>query len=37
MSESANAMLEKALEVAVVSHAGQTDKNGERTSFIACA
>jgi len=29
MSESANAMLEKAIEVAVVSHAGQTDKYGE--------
>jgi len=29
MSESANAMLERAIEVAVVSHAGQTDKNGE--------
>jgi len=29
MSESTNAMLERAIEVAVVSHAGQTDKNGE--------
>jgi hypothetical protein len=29
MSQADNAMLEKAIEVAVVSHAGQTDKNGE--------
>ncbi len=29
MTESDNAMLERAIEVAVVSHAGQADKNGE--------
>jgi hypothetical protein len=29
MAESPNAMLERAVEVAVVAHAGQVDKNGE--------
>jgi (p)ppGpp synthase/HD superfamily hydrolase len=29
MNESANAMLERAIKVAVIAHAGQVDKNGE--------
>jgi (p)ppGpp synthase/HD superfamily hydrolase len=29
MDESLNAMLERAIEVAVIAHAGQVDKNGE--------